>query len=111
MAVDESYSIRTMSSLLSDDDKHWFANHIAGRIAESEQRMSALIAQSADRMSARIEKTETTLLTEFHKWASPVECGSEPMQQHSVLSTPKWKPSPTQSRSSRLANPISLPKV
>jgi hypothetical protein len=62
-----------MSSLLSDDDKHWFANHIAGRIAESEQRMSALIAQSADRMSARIEKTETTLLTEFHKWASPVE--------------------------------------
>jgi hypothetical protein len=24
-------------------------------------------------MDARLEKVETTLLTEFHKWASPVE--------------------------------------
>jgi hypothetical protein len=24
-------------------------------------------------MSGRLEKVETTLLTEFHKWASPVE--------------------------------------
>ena len=24
-------------------------------------------------MEARIERTETALLTEFHKWASPVE--------------------------------------
>ena len=48
--------------MLSDDDKQWIANQIATQIAESEERLSA-----------RIEKTETTLLTEFHKWASPVE--------------------------------------
>ena len=62
--------------MLTDDDKQWFASHIAGKIAESEQRMSERmatpIAQSEERMSARIEKVETTLLTEFHKWASPV---------------------------------------
>jgi hypothetical protein len=70
--------------MLTDEDKQWFANHIAERIAESEERMSARIAQTEERisarvaqteerMSARIEKTETALLTEFHKWASPVE--------------------------------------
>ena len=48
--------------MLSDDDKQWIASQIATQIAESEERLSA-----------RIEKTETTLLTEFHKWASPVE--------------------------------------
>ena len=48
--------------MLSDDDKKWIAGQIATQIAESEERLSA-----------RIEKTETTLLTEFHKWASPVE--------------------------------------
>ena len=34
-------------AMLTDDDKQW--------------------------ISARLEKVETTLLTEFHKWASPVE--------------------------------------
>lgn len=52
--------------MLTDDDKQWFANHIAGKIAESEQRLSARIAEVEERMSARIEKTETILLTEFH---------------------------------------------
>jgi len=59
--------------MLTDDDKQWFADHIAGRIAESEERMSARIDAAEERMAARIEKTETTLLMEFHKWASPVE--------------------------------------
>ncbi len=44
--------------MLTDDEKQWIANQIQA----SEQRLSA-----------RIEKTETALLTEFHKWASPVE--------------------------------------
>lgn len=35
------------SSMLTEDDKQW--------------------------ISQRLEKVETTLLTEFHKWASPVE--------------------------------------
>ena len=34
-------------SVLTDDDKQW--------------------------ISERLEKVETTLLTEFHKWASPIE--------------------------------------
>lgn len=44
--------------MLTDDDKQWIANQIAA---------------SEERLSAHIEKTETALLTEFHKWASPVE--------------------------------------
>jgi len=48
--------------MLTDDDKQWIGNQIATRMSESEKRLSA-----------RIEKTETALLTEFHKWASPVE--------------------------------------
>ena len=48
--------------MLTDEDKQWLANQIASQIASSEERMAA-----------RIEKTETALLTEFHKWASPVE--------------------------------------
>jgi hypothetical protein len=37
--------------VLTEDDKHW----ITGLLQE------------------RLEKLETSLLTEFHKWASPVE--------------------------------------
>ena len=40
------------------------------------------IAATEERLSARIEKTETTLLTEFHKWASPVEMRQ---QTHSAV--------------------------
>ena len=50
--------------------------------ARIEERITAV----EERMSARIEKTETALLTEFHKWASPVA---------------EWKRGPIASRSSR----------
>jgi dienelactone hydrolase len=43
---------------LTDEDKAWIAEH-----------MEALRTE----LTERIEKTETTLLTEFHKWASPAE--------------------------------------
>lgn len=43
--------------MLTDDDKKWIANQIAA---------------SEERMGARMEKVDTALLTEFHKWASPV---------------------------------------
>ena len=36
------------------------------RFAEMEERLNK-------RLEERIEKAETTLLTEFHKWASPAE--------------------------------------
>ncbi len=43
--------------MLTDDDKNWIA---------------AQISANEERMGARMEKIETALLTEFHKWASPV---------------------------------------
>ena len=47
--------------MLTDDDKKWIAAEISTQIAASEERLGA-----------RMEKVETALLTEFHKWASPV---------------------------------------
>ena len=46
---------------LTDDDKRWI----------SEQLES--LQERFERVDERIEKVETTLLTELHKWASPVE--------------------------------------
>jgi hypothetical protein len=43
--------------MLTEDDKKWIASQISA---------------SEERMGARMEKIETALLTEFHKWASPV---------------------------------------
>jgi hypothetical protein len=43
------------------------------RIGAAEARMEALIEATEIRMGDRIEATETRLLTEFHKWASPLE--------------------------------------
>ena len=48
--------------MLTQEDKKWIASEISAQIAASEERMGA-----------RMEKIETALLTEFHKWASPVE--------------------------------------
>ncbi|MFZ0708172.1 MAG: hypothetical protein WAM71_21410 [Candidatus Korobacteraceae bacterium] len=48
--------------MLSEEDKQWIADQVSSQIAASEERIAA-----------RIERTETALLTEFHKWASPVE--------------------------------------
>jgi hypothetical protein len=42
------------SALLTEDDKKWIASQISA---------------SEERVGARMEKIETTLLTEFHKWA------------------------------------------
>ena len=39
---------------LSDEDKEWIKSEL-------------------ERVEASVEKVETSLLTEFHKWASPVE--------------------------------------
>jgi hypothetical protein len=48
--------------MLTDDDKRW----IRGELDKVEERLEQRIAE-------RVEKVETTLLTEFHKWASPLE--------------------------------------
>jgi hypothetical protein len=48
--------------MLTDDDKRW----LTGQLDERLDRVRV-------EFSERLEKVETTLLTEFHKWASPVE--------------------------------------
>lgn len=58
--------------MLTAEDKKWIASEIAGQISASEERMGARIASTEERMGAGMEKMETALLTEFHKWASPV---------------------------------------
>ncbi len=47
--------------MLTDDDKKWIT-----------AEMSTQMAAGEERTGARMEKIETALLTEFHKWASPV---------------------------------------
>jgi hypothetical protein len=47
--------------MLTDDDKKWITDEISRQTSGSEERIGA-----------RMEKIETALLTEFHKWASPV---------------------------------------
>lgn len=43
---------------LTDDDKRWIA---------------AELSKVEERLDAKIERVETALLTEFHKWAFPNE--------------------------------------
>jgi hypothetical protein len=52
---------------LTDEDKNWIAaqltiNATAAKAANEELRTS---------LTAAIERVETSLLTEFHKWAGP----------------------------------------
>jgi len=39
----------------------------------TEERITAAVTASEERLIERIRDTETTLLTEFHKWASPID--------------------------------------
>ena len=43
------------------------------RLEANITRLEALSSGVEIRLDAKIEKVETTLLTEFHKWASPTE--------------------------------------
>ena len=71
---------------LTDDDKTWFSHQIAtlgktidDRFERQDGRFERLDANIArldarfEQMDEKIERLETTLLTEFHKWASPQE--------------------------------------
>ena len=44
--------------MLTEDDKRWIKDQLQ---------------EQSEHFEGRLEKVETTLLTEFHKWASPVE--------------------------------------
>jgi hypothetical protein len=56
-------------SSAGDEDLKAYLTRMEGQLARMDDRMT----QMEDRLSQRIEKVETSLLTEFHKWASPVE--------------------------------------
>ena len=62
---------------LSDGDKEWISSMMDARLAGVEQRMDRI----EERIYQRIERVETSLLTEFHKWASPLEMR---MRSHSA---------------------------
>ncbi len=74
---------------LTDDDKQWFKAELKGfealvervealvqrveaRVEGVEARVERVEAQ-IEHLEAKIERVETALLTEFHKWASPIE--------------------------------------
>jgi len=46
---------------------------MGNRLEVAEARVGASIEAAEARMEERLEATETRLLTEFHKWASPME--------------------------------------
>jgi hypothetical protein len=47
---------------LTDEDKRWITEQMRQEIREENRQIYD-----------RIERVETTLLTEFHKWASPLD--------------------------------------
>jgi hypothetical protein len=51
---------------LTDDDKKWINETINDTV-------NGAVAASETRLLVAIERVETSLLTEFHKWASPLE--------------------------------------
>jgi hypothetical protein len=61
---------------------------------EDKDRINAQLERAAAEAAAQLERVETTLLTEFHKWAGPIEMRR---RSHTAalreLSTLSWKPS------------------
>ena len=55
--------------MLTDEDKQWILERLDKFGGHFEERLGKL----EERFEERLEKVETTLLTEFHKWASPLE--------------------------------------
>jgi hypothetical protein len=60
-----------------------------------ESRLNERIEATELRLNERIERVETQLLTEFHKWASPVECGNALMPPRYAPWMQRSKPWPT----------------
>jgi hypothetical protein len=57
------------ATMLTDDDKQWM-------LEQREREREWMLAQREHEREwtlAQLEPVETKLLTEFHKWASPVE--------------------------------------
>jgi hypothetical protein len=54
---------------LTDEDKNWIT-----------EQLRVYLRENRNRITEEIRTVETSLLTEFHKWASPSEA-SEPTQR------------------------------
>jgi hypothetical protein len=54
---------------LNEDDKNWISAELAKVRIDTER----LLAVELAKVRTDIERVETSLLTEFHKWASPME--------------------------------------
>jgi uncharacterized protein YukE len=54
---------------LTDEDKNWILQQLSINAANA----NAATGQLRSELKASIEHVETALLTEFHKWASPIE--------------------------------------
>jgi chaperonin cofactor prefoldin len=50
-----------------------FEERMNSRMDSFEERMNSRMENLEERMNSRVEHVETALLTEFHKWASPME--------------------------------------
>jgi hypothetical protein len=59
--------------MLTDDDKQWLLTQIERNNEEVLATVFARLDRDKESMLARLERLETRLLTEFHKWASPLE--------------------------------------
>jgi TRAP-type C4-dicarboxylate transport system substrate-binding protein len=61
---------------LTDDDKQWIQDAMrreTGRVESKLERLQTELDDKIERLDGKVERVETSLLTEFHKWASPVE--------------------------------------
>jgi hypothetical protein len=54
---------------LTDEDKRW----VTEQLRENNTRITEQIRENNTRITEQIRSVETSLLTEFHKWASPSE--------------------------------------
>lgn len=66
--------------MLTDEDKQWILERLGKveerfeeRLGKVEMRFEERLGRAEERSAERLERVETTLLTEFHKWASPIE--------------------------------------
>ncbi len=65
---------------LTDEDKTWITEQlrdgttrIAAELREHRNRIAEEFREDRNRITEEIRTVETSLLTEFHKWASPSE--------------------------------------
>jgi hypothetical protein len=93
--------------MLSDEDKTWISQRFEEQLGQRFEEHTRLLRQELNRRfeeNARLfqqalEKVETTLLTEFHKWASPQE-----MRQRTHAAAIRALDAEVESLSDRLKN-------